>query len=187
MLPNVLIALLILWVIIYFITVYNGIISLHNQVNKAWYNINVLLKQRHDQIPNLVKVCREYMLYEQQVLEEIVNLRSLYNTTAQIRDLGSIDQGISQQLAKVFALAENYADLKADENYQYVFKTLQELEMKIADNRSFYNDYVENYNNRVERFPDNCVAFLCGYKKAFYFSIRGKTQLVENVGPFFKL
>ena len=163
------------------LTIYNGIIALQHRVDKAWYNIDVLLKQRHDEIPNLVSVCKEYMRYEDELLQSITIARQGYLNSSTINEKMEWNQRLSKDLQLIISRAENYPNLKANKLYHYVFQRLSRLENEIADARILYNDYVKNFNNRVQAFPDRLIASLIGCQKALYFKIRGNTELIRDV------
>ncbi|MGE5558357.1 MAG: LemA family protein [Bacillota bacterium] len=175
------VSLLAAWSAIHSISVYNGIIGLHHNVEKAWYNVDDLLKQRHDEIPNLVKICRGYMEHEKEALLCVAEARDLYRRATAVASKIASDDQIRRSLSEIWALAEGYPALQADQTFQYLLRRFAELEEKIADRRIFYNEYVRNYNNRLERFPDKLVADICGYRRAAYFQIRGATRLVNSI------
>lgn len=175
------IILFILVIVVIWLSVYNGIISLQHRVDKAWYNIDSLLKQRHDELPNLVSVCKEYMLHEQELLHAITLAREEYLNASKLNDKMEWDHHVSRDIQKIVACAEKYPDLKANAHYNYVFCRLKQLEDNIADARILYNDYVTNYNIRVQSFPDAIIAYLAGCEKALFFRVRGNSQLINDV------
>ncbi|MBL7084537.1 MAG: LemA family protein [Candidatus Omnitrophica bacterium] len=144
--------------ILYFVSIYNGLIRVSRNIEKAWANIDVLLKQRHDEIPKLVKICEGYMKYERETLEKITAAR-----TACIQAKGPADSArkegeLNGLLKNLFAVAENYPDLKANQNFLQLQQRASYLESQIADRREFYNDSVNNYNIRIHQIPDMWVA-----------------------------
>ena len=142
----------------YGIVIYNALVSLKNSVDKAWSNIDVLLKQRFDEIPKLVKVCEGYMRHERQTLESVTRARSLL---ADAKDHGEALQAqgaISQALRSLFVVVENYPDLKADIGFRQLQARISELEDQIADRRELFNETVNLYNIRIEQFPDVLIA-----------------------------
>ena len=146
---------------IYFIMIYNNLVRLKHNVSKAWSNIDVILKQRHDELPKLVDVCRQYMGYEKDTLEKIVQARSAVATAAQHQDmkgLGMAETQLRMGLGNLFALAENYPELKANDSFQHLQSRISGLENSIADRRELYNDSVNLNNVRIEQFPDVIVA-----------------------------
>lgn len=158
---------LIVAAVVYAIILYNNLVNLKHNVSKAWSNIEVLLKQRHDELPKLVTVCKEYMQYEPETLEKIVKARSAVFSAQQAGDIKSLGQAESQLrlgLGQLFALAENYPDLKANDSFQHLQSRISGLENSIADRREFYNESVNANNIRIEQFPDVIIARMLGFK-----------------------
>jgi LemA protein len=147
----------------YFILIYNNLVALKHNISKAWANIDVLLKQRHDELPKLVETCKQYMKFEQETLEKVMQARSSVATSQQqgnIPALGQAEGALRLGLGSLFAVAEAYPDLKADETFQHLQARITGLENTIADRREFYNESVNNNNVRIEQFPDLIVARL---------------------------
>jgi LemA protein len=145
----------------YGVTLYNNLVALKHRVAQAWANIDVLLKQRHDELPKLVETCKQYMEYEQETLEKVISARNNVSTAAQSQDiegLGIAETVLRGTLGKLFALAEDYPDLKANESFQHLQARISELENGIADRRELYNDSVNQNNIRIEQFPDVLIA-----------------------------
>jgi len=163
--------LLLIGIIGYFIGIYNNLIRLKKDIDKNWSNIDVLLKQRHDEIGKLVKVCEGYMKYERETLEKITKLRTEYLKADSVEDKKKIDGEISSALKTIFAVAENYPDLKADKNFLHLQQRISELENEIADRREFYNESVNIYNIRIHQIPDMFVARMMGYKDMPLFEV----------------
>jgi len=138
--------------------VYNGLIRLARNNDKAWANIDVLLKQRYDEILKLVKVCEGYMQYERATLEKITSLRTMCMQAQGVADSAVKEGQLSGMLRQLFAVAENYPDLKANQNFLQMQQRVSYLENQIADRREFYNDSVNNYNIRIQQIPDMLVA-----------------------------
>jgi len=153
--------------IVYGIQIYNRLVALKHNVSKAWSNIDVLLKQRHDELPKLVEVCKQYMGYEQETLERVMQARS---RVAQAREggdvaaLGTAETQLRLGLGNLFALAEAYPDLKANETFQHLQNRVTALENSIADRREYYNESVNLNNVRIEQFPDVIIASKFGFK-----------------------
>ena len=149
-------------VLAYCITIYNGLVTLKHNVSKAWSNIDVLLKQRHDELPKLVEICKQYMHHEKDTLERVIAARAaVFDATevADVRRVGSAETSLRQGLGKLFAVAENYPELKADKTFKHLQDRITALENTIADrDREFYNDSVNLNNVRVETFPDVTIA-----------------------------
>ena len=153
------------------ITLYNNLVNLRNQVQNAWRQIDVQLKRRHDLIPNLVEVVKDYMAYEQETLEKVILARS-GAVNAQNPAEAIVAEGIlGGALGKLFALMENYPDLKANENVNRLMEELSTTENKIAFSRQFYNDSVMAMNVAVETFPSNLIANMFAFKQATYFEV----------------
>lgn len=150
--------------ILYTVGVYNTLVRLSNNINKAWSNIDVILKQRHDELPKLVEVCNSYMMHERETLEAITKARSAYDKTTSIDEKARAENRITGALGKLFAVAENYPDLKANQEFLHIQQRISALESTIADRREFYNDSVNLYNIRIAQLPDLLVAQHLGYK-----------------------
>jgi LemA protein len=159
-------SLLVLGLIIlvaYVIGVYNMLVRLANNIDKAWSNIDVILKQRHDELPKLVEVCNSYMTHERETLESVTKARTAYSTGESIDDKAQAENQIIGALGKLFAVAEQYPDLKANQEFLAVQQRISALESTIADRREFYNDSVNLYNIAIEQIPVIWVAQQAGY------------------------
>lgn len=155
--------------IVWGVGLYNALVRLKHGVSKAWSNIDVLLKQRHEELPKLVETCKQYMQYEKDTLESIIQARSAVHQAQQAQDisaLGQAETGLRAGLGKLFALAENYPDLKANESFQFLQQRIASLESAIADRRELYNEAVNLNNVRIEQFPDVLIARWFGFKAA---------------------
>lgn len=153
-------------VVIYIVFTYNSLVSIKNNVSKAWANIDVLLKQRHDELPKLIDTCKQYMQHEQQTLENVIKARSGVDSARQSHDVAGLaiaESSLHGSLGNLFALAENYPDLKADQSFRALQSRITGLENTIADRREFYNDSVNVNNVRIQQFPDLIVARLLGF------------------------
>lgn len=146
----------------YLILIYNGLIVVKNNVLKAWANIDVLLKQRHDEIPKLIKVCEGYMKYEREALAKIIELRNSAAGAQGVAAKAATEGALSAGLHRLFALAENYPELKAQSGFQQLQGRVSELENHIADRREFYNESVNSYNIRIQSIPDKMIAGFMG-------------------------
>ena len=138
--------------------IFNGLIALKNDIAKAWANIDILLKQRHDELSKLVDVCKGYMNHERDTLEKITQARSQYQQAVSVDQKAQADQGTTSALRGFFAVAENYPQLKANDNFLKLQNRITELESEIADRREFYNDSVNTFNIRIQQMPDTFVA-----------------------------
>ncbi len=158
-------------VIGYLITVYNGLVALKENVKKAWANIDVILKQRHDELPKLVSVCESYAEFEKGILERAMKARERYFSAGTIAKKAEASAEVSGAIKSIFALAENYPQLKANENFMQLQTRISHLEESLADRREFYNDSVNNYNIRIQQLPDAVVANFMGLKLETMFAV----------------
>jgi len=148
-------------VVLYGIMIYNNLVALKHNVSKSWSNIDVLLKQRHDELPKLVEVCKQYMGYEQETLEKVMQARAAVATAREGHDVPALGQAETQLrmgLGNLFAVAEAYPDLKANTQFLHLQDRITELENSIADRREYYNESVNLNNVRIEQFPDVLIA-----------------------------
>jgi len=166
----------------YIITLYNNLVALKHRVSQAWSNIDILLKQRHEELPKLVATCKEYMEYEQATLERVISARNMVSNAASNNDLAALgvaETTLRKGLGQLFALAENYPDLKANDSFRHLQARISDLENGIADRRELYNDVVNQNNTRIEQFPDVLVAnfFKFGPKELLEFSDEETTDV----------
>ncbi|MBS1231105.1 MAG: hypothetical protein H6R17_4382 [Proteobacteria bacterium] len=148
-------------VALYAIVLYNGLVTLKHGVAKAWANIDVLLKQRHDELPKLVEVCKQYKQFEQNTLQRVIEARSQVQAARETQDIGALgaaEGALRLGLGQIFAVAEAYPELKANDNFMQLQQRIASLENGIADRRELYNDAVNINNVRVEQFPDALIA-----------------------------
>ncbi len=161
--------------------IYNGFVMLRNQVDQAWSNIDVLLKQRFDLIPNLVETCKAYMQHERDVLQTVVEARTSWSTAQDSAQKLDAARRSSTALRGIFAVAENYPLLRANETFAQFQKILSDLEAQIADRRELYNAAVTLFNNRIARVPDLWLARALGYKPRPFFAAEGASTEALNV------
>jgi LemA protein len=155
-----------------FVLIYNNLVRLRNNVTKAWSDIDVLLKKRHDLIGNLVETVKGYMKYEKTLLVKVTELRSTWTDVEGEDNIGNKMQAsnqISASLKTLFANVENYPDLKADQSFTTLQQELIEIENEIADRREFYNDSVNEYNIKIAIIPYNFLAGMLKYKPMLFF------------------
>ncbi len=145
-------------VLLYFITIYNSLVRLRNNVEKAWSNVDVLLKQRHEELPKLIDTCKGYMQYEQSTLQKIVEARNCYAVASTVGEKAQADSLTASALRTLFAVSERYPDLKSNNNFMQLQKRIAELEERIADRREFFNDDVNTYNVRIQQLPEVFIA-----------------------------
>lgn len=156
-------------VLVYAITLYNQLVSVKHGVSRAWSNIDVLLRQRHEELPKLVEACRQYMQYEQATLERVISARNAVGQArdrSDIRSLGEAETALRSGLGQLFALAENYPQLQASSSFQHLQERISGLETGIADRRELYNAAVNINNVRIEQFPDVLIARLFNFREA---------------------
>ena len=149
--------------IVYVVGLYNTLVRLSNNVDKAWSNIDVILKQRRDELPKLVQVCNSYMRHERETLESVTNARSAYGRSTSVNDKAKAENQLTSALGRLFAVAEQYPDLKANQQFLIAQQRISALENTIADRREFYNDSVNLYNISIEQIPAVLVAHQIGY------------------------
>ena len=166
-------------VVFYLISVYNNLVSLRNKVDDQASQIDVQLKKRFDLIPNLVETVKGYTKHEKETLEGVVKARNTYVSADNLGDQLKADGELSNAINKLFALAEAYPDLKANENFRDLQTQLTSIEEKIGYARQFYNDSVLTLNNKVEMFPSNIVANMFGFKKREFFEAQKEEK--QNV------
>lgn len=154
---------------VFFVLLFNGLIQLQNNIAKAWANIDVLLKQRSNEIPNLVACVKGYMSHEKVTLEKLTKARSVLSSTDSMTRKAAVDDMVSKSLNTVFAVAESYPDLKASENFIQLQQRLSGLENELADRREFYNDTVTIYNTKIYSIPDMLIARLFGFQNKEWF------------------
>lgn len=174
--------------LVYAIAIYNNLVTLKHAVSKSWANIDVLLKQRHDELPKLIEVCKQYMGYEKDTMERIIKARSAVASAREKADLGALGAAETQLrmgLGNLFALAEAYPDLKADQSFQHLQSRITGLENAIADRREFYNESVNNNNVRIEQFPDVIVARFFNFKEAELLEFSEEEKADVNVKALF--
>ena len=158
-------------VLIYAVILYNGLVRLRNENDRAWANIDVLLKQRHDEIPNLVETVKGYMQHEQQTLLAVTQARTASMNAASVGQKAVADLQVMSALRGLFAVAENYPQLKANENFLKLQNRISELEERIADRREFFNDDVNTYNTRIGQIPDVFLASMMNLKRREMFQV----------------
>lgn len=154
--------------LVYGVVVYNGFVSLRNAVEKAWANIDVMLKQRHDELPKLVEACRQYKQFEQETLQRVTEARTRVQSARERHDipaLGAAEGMLRAGLGQIFAVMEAYPELKANEQFMQLQSRISGLENAIADRRELYNESVNINNVRVDTFPDLIVARLFGFER----------------------
>ena len=174
--------------VVYFVGIYNGLVNLRENVKVAWANIDVLLKQRHDELPKLVETCKRYMQFEQETLEKVMRARasvSSASTSGNVAAVGAAEQQLRAGVGRLFAVAENYPQLKSDETFKQLQGRITALEESIADRRELYNDQVNLNNIRVKVFPDVVIAQKFGFLPAQLLEFSASEKTDVNVGALF--
>ncbi len=170
----------ILAIIVAFIFTYNNLISLRNIMDNSWAQIDVQLKKRYDLIPNLVETVKGYVKHESSVFIEVTNARaSMANASTMIEKAKATDI-LTSALKSLFAVAENYPQLQANQNFLSLQQELSNIESIIASMRHQYNNAVVNYNTSIQTIPSNIVADLCGFKSRDYFKVE---NVIEREAP----
>jgi LemA protein len=173
--------LLIVGVAIYVVILYNELVRLRNDNDRAWANIDVLLKQRHDEIPNLVETVKGYMQHEQQTLVAVTQARAASMNAASVRQKAQADLMMTGALRGLFVVAENYPQLRANENFLKLQNRISELEERIADRREFFNDDVNTYNTRIGQIPTVFVASFMNLKPRDMFKVSEEDRRLVEV------
>ena len=180
MIGYIVLALIVIGVI-YVIGLYNGLVRLRNRVRNAWSQIDVQLKRRHDLIPNLVEVVKDYMEYEQETLTKVVEARNMAISAQGAAEVSKAENQLTGALKSLFAVWENYPDLKSNNNAMQLQEELTTTENKIAFARQYYNDSVMTLNNRCEMFPSNMIATSFGFKQEEFYEVPEEEKVVPKV------
>ncbi|RLE37827.1 LemA family protein [Candidatus Woesearchaeota archaeon] len=167
----IIIGIIIVVILIAIALIYNGLIIARNRVNNAWAQIDVQLRKRYDLIPNLVNTVKGYAKHEKTVLTEVTKARTSLMKATSVKSKAKADTMLTGALKSLFAVAENYPKLQADENFRLLQEQLEGVENKIAYSRQFYNDSVLDFNNKIQIFPYNMIAGMMNLKKKDYFEI----------------
>ncbi len=151
-------ALIVIGIVAYFVGIYNNLVRMKNDIDRSFSNIDVLLKQRHDELPKLVETCKGYMQYEQKTLQAVTEARTAYLRATTPAEKAQADNMVSGALKSLFAVAENYPDLKANANFIQLQGRITDLETKIATQRTAFNEDVNIFNIRIAQIPANIIA-----------------------------
>ena len=162
------------------VMVYNGLIKLRNQVDEGWSDIDVQLKRRHDLIPNLIETVKGYAKHEKELFENVTKARSAAMSAKAPADMAKAENNLMGALKSLFAVAENYPDLKANQNFAKLQDELTDTENKIQASRRFYNGVVRDFNIKLQVFPNNLVAGMLNFKKRDFFEVEDAKER-ENV------
>jgi LemA protein len=161
----------ILMVTVFFVSVYNNLVQIRNNVDKAWNNIDVILLQRNEELTKLIDTCRAYMKHEVDLLEKITEMRTRYGLEKELAAKTEIENQLQASMGQLRSVWEGYPQLRATENFQQVQTRISALESTIADRREFFNDSVNIYNVRIESIPDLFLATLLGYARKPFLAV----------------
>src|SRR3990167_4444098 len=156
-------------IVFWLMAVYNGLIRLKNRTDEAWSDIDVQLKRRYDLIPNLVETVKGYGKHERELFENVTKARTTAMTAKNMEEKGKAENMLSQTLKSLFAVAENYPQLKASENFAKLQDELSDTENKIQAARRFYNGNVRDFNTKTQVFPNHLIAQMLGFKDFVFF------------------
>ena len=165
------IVLIIIGIISWFFTVYNGLIQVKENIKKSWANIDVLLMQRSDEIPKLIKVLKSFVKHEKKMFDNILDARTSYLGANSVSEKADADNQMSEALKSVFALSEAYPELGSNDNFLKLQERISGLENEIADRRELYNESVNNYNIRIQSLPDMFIANTLGLPQEEMFKV----------------
>lgn len=179
-------AFVVLVFLVSFASLYNSFVRLKRLIDRSFANIDVLLKQRHDELSNIIEVVKGYAKHERQLMEELTEARTSYMKAKTVREKAQVSREQEAAVGHLFAVAENYPQLKASENFLALQKRISEIEDMIADRREFYNDSVTNYNMRREQFPSNIIASMMRLKRQELFKAQSDEKRNVNVGSQLK-
>ena len=171
MIVGIIILVIVVFLVIFVIVKYNSLVTLRQKVRNGWSQIDVQLQRRFDLIPNLIETVKGYMEHESGILEKVSELRSSWANAKTLADKANLDNQLSETLKTIMAVAENYPDLKANQNFMALQQELTNTEDKISYSRQFYNDIVTKYDTELEVFPSNIVASIFGFKAEDLFKV----------------
>lgn len=170
---------------VYAIMIYNGLVRLRRNIDKAWSNIDVLLKQRNDELPKLIDSAKQYMDYERDVLQNVTEARTQVQNASGPKESAEANNMLEGALGEFFAVAEDYPELKANENFKQLQERISSIEEQIADRREFYNESVNTFNIRINQIPYNIVANMMGYTSRELFEASEQEKQDVDVGQAF--
>lgn len=163
------------------INIYNGLVSLRQQMDRAWANIDVILKQRFDEIPQLIQVIEQYTGYEAGILKGLVEARQSYGQARNVKDKIEASQSLSVALRGIGAIGEAYPELRSNQNFTQLQSRISQLESTIADRREIYNESVTNFNTRIEQLPDVFAARILGYRRHDLYQVSSAETTAPNL------
>jgi len=163
------------------VVIYNRLVRLRNRTDNAWSQVDVQLKRRYDLIPNLVETVKGYAAHERQTFEDVVKARGQAQSATTVEEQAQAEDFLTSALRKLFALAEDYPELQASENFRKLQAELSETEDRISVARQIYNDATLTYNNAVQTVPSNIVARIAGFDTRQYFEVEGDARSAPEV------
>jgi LemA protein len=169
---------------LYAITIYNSLVGLKHNAGKAWANLEVLLKQRHDELPKLIETCKQHMQFEQKTLDIVTQARAQISSAREQRNmaaLGNAEAELRAGVGRLFAVAESYPELQASETFRHLQSRISGLEDTIADRREFYNECVNIHNVRIEQFPDSVVAGMGSFPALHFLQVAAAEKIDVDV------
>ncbi len=172
LLPVIFAVFLLLWAV----GLYNGLVRLRNQIENAWAQIDVQLKRRYDLIPNLVETVKGYAKHERETLEKVIQARNMAMGAKGVAERAEAENALSSTLKSLFAVSEAYPDLKANQNFMQLQEEITSTENKISFARQFFNDSTMGYNTRIETFPTNILAGMFGFVRRDFFEVKTETE-----------
>lgn len=175
--PIIILVLIALWLI----SAYNGFVVLKERTKNAWAQVDVQLKRRYDLIPNLVNTVKGYATHERGTFEKITQARSAAMNAQSVSEQSAAESQLTGTLKTLFAVAENYPELKADSNFKQLQEELSNTESKIAFSRQFYNDTVQKFNVKIRVFPNNVIAGMFNFSEVEYFNLEGDQEARKSV------
>ena len=174
-------AVVVLIIVFYVISAYNRLVSEQLKVDNQWSQIDIVMKQRNDTLPNLMNVVSGYATHEKELFEEVSNARMRYTNASDTDESVQAASELSGCISRLFAIAENYPELKANANFMDLQNKISSLEEKIADFRQFYNDTVMRYNRLILMFPSNMIARMLGFKERKFFEVDESDKKIPEV------
>ena len=176
MIALVILAAIVVVLLLWVAGAYNGLVRLRNQLENAWAQIDVQLKRRHDLIPNLVETVKGYAKHERETLENVIQARNIAVNAKTVGERAEAENVLTGALKSLFAVAEAYPDLKANQNFLRLQEELASTENKVAFSRQFYNDSVMTYNTRIEIFPTNLIATMFNFGRREFFEVKAEAE-----------
>ncbi|AJW63443.1 LemA family protein [Elizabethkingia miricola] len=176
MIALIVIIALVVIVLLYGVSVYNKLVKFRNLVQEAWSSIDVMLKKRYDLIPNLVETVKGYATHERETLDSVTQARTMAKNAGSVQEKEAAEKNLNQAMMNLFAVAEQYPDLKANTNFQQLQNELSSLESDIEKSRRYYNGTARENNTLVESFPSNIIANMYKFEKAPFFELQNTAE-----------